>query len=96
MLSNTHADDLMLQAWLKCSALALSDCRLSSPLGFTVLAAATMEQRVLLVVAHPDDETLFFSPTLLGLAAQGNVVHILCLSAGIDNACSVPQLERMS
>ena len=36
---------------------------------------------VLLVIAHPDDEAMFFSPFLL--SAVGNcVVHLLCLSSG--------------
>lgn len=37
---------------------------------------------VLLVVAHPDDEAMFFAPTLRALAGSGAAVHILCLSAG--------------
>ena len=35
---------------------------------------------VLLVVAHPDDEVMFFGPTLSGL--RGRKVHLLCLSNG--------------
>ena len=37
---------------------------------------------VLLVIAHPDDECMFFTPTLLGLQRQGVAVHVLCLSTG--------------
>lgn len=33
----------------------------------------------LLVVAHPDDEALFFSPTILALRGK---LHVLCLSTG--------------
>ena len=36
----------------------------------------------LLVIAHPDDECMFFTPTLLGLARQGITAHVLCLSTG--------------
>ena len=36
----------------------------------------------LLVIAHPDDECMFFTPTLLGLQRQGVAVHVLCLSTG--------------
>jgi len=41
-------------------------------------------KRVVLLIAHPDDESMFFSPTLLGLTnpALGNHVKILCLSTG--------------
>lgn len=38
--------------------------------------------RVLIVIAHPDDETMFFTPTILGLRKR-NTVKILCLSTGI-------------
>lgn len=38
---------------------------------------------VLLITAHPDDECMFFSPTLLSLQQQQAVrVHLLCLSEG--------------
>ncbi|ORY75484.1 putative deacetylase LmbE-like domain-containing protein [Protomyces lactucae-debilis] len=39
-------------------------------------------KRFLLVIAHPDDECMFFSPTLLNLTSHGNAVHVLCLSNG--------------
>ncbi|XP_064383329.1 N-acetylglucosaminyl-phosphatidylinositol de-N-acetylase-like isoform X2 [Halichondria panicea] len=38
---------------------------------------------VLLVTAHPDDECMFFAPTLLSIAATSNTkVVLLCLSIG--------------
>lgn len=41
-------------------------------------------KRVLLLIAHPDDEAMFFAPTLLALTRPelGNHVKILCLSSG--------------
>ena len=41
-------------------------------------------KRICLLIAHPDDEAMFFSPTVLSLAAPeaGNHVKILCLSSG--------------
>ena len=41
-------------------------------------------KRICLLIAHPDDEAMFFSPTLLELtrAEAGNHVKILCLSSG--------------
>ncbi|KAL8829396.1 MAG: hypothetical protein Q9191_002038 [Dirinaria sp. TL-2023a] len=41
-------------------------------------------KRICLLIAHPDDEAMFFSPTLLALTAPelGNHVKILCLSTG--------------
>ncbi|RFU81533.1 n-acetylglucosaminyl-phosphatidylinositol de-n-acetylase [Trichoderma arundinaceum] len=43
-----------------------------------------LEKRVCLLIAHPDDEAMFFAPTVLALARPetGNHVKILCLSAG--------------
>ncbi|KAM6242464.1 N-acetylglucosaminyl-phosphatidylinositol de-N-acetylase isoform 2-T5 [Porphyrio hochstetteri] len=38
--------------------------------------------RALLVTAHPDDEAMFFAPTVLGLARAGGRVAVLCCSAG--------------
>ncbi|KAM5309649.1 N-acetylglucosaminyl-phosphatidylinositol de-N-acetylase isoform 3-T4 [Glossophaga mutica] len=38
--------------------------------------------RTLLVIAHPDDEAMFFAPTLLGLARLKHRVFLLCFSAG--------------
>ncbi|KOS20982.1 N-acetylglucosaminyl-phosphatidylinositol de-N-acetylase [Escovopsis weberi] len=41
-------------------------------------------KRIVLLIAHPDDEAMFFAPTVLGLTRpeRGNHVKILCLSAG--------------
>ena len=39
---------------------------------------------IVLIIAHPDDEAMFFAPTVLGLTRQelGNHLKILCLSSG--------------
>ncbi|KAI9749863.1 MAG: hypothetical protein M4579_006710 [Chaenotheca gracillima] len=41
-------------------------------------------KRICLLIAHPDDEAMFFAPTLLALTDResGNHVKILCLSSG--------------
>jgi hypothetical protein len=41
-------------------------------------------KRICLLIAHPDDEAMFFAPTLLALTQPelGNHVKILCLSSG--------------
>lgn len=41
-------------------------------------------KRICLLVAHPDDEAMFFAPTVLALTrpALQNHVKILCLSSG--------------
>ncbi|MBZ3889642.1 N-acetylglucosaminyl-phosphatidylinositol de-N-acetylase [Sciurus carolinensis] len=38
--------------------------------------------RTLLVIAHPDDEAMFFAPTVLGLTRLKHRVSLLCFSAG--------------
>ena len=41
-------------------------------------------KRICLLIAHPDDEAMFFAPTVLALTRPelGNHVRILCLSTG--------------
>ena len=39
-------------------------------------------KRVLLVTSHPDDETMFFGPTIQTLIRTGSEMHVLCLSSG--------------
>jgi N-acetylglucosaminylphosphatidylinositol deacetylase len=41
-------------------------------------------KRICLLIAHPDDEAMFFAPTVLALTRPetGNHVKILCLSTG--------------
>ena len=42
-------------------------------------------KRICLLIAHPDDEAMFFSPTVIALTAQkaANHLKILCLSSGL-------------
>lgn len=51
-------------------------------------------KRILLLIAHPDDEAMFFSPTVLSLAQPhlGNHIKILCLSTG--NATGLGTVRR--
>lgn len=35
-----------------------------------------------LIIAHPDDESMFFAPTITSLRENSNEVHLLCLSTG--------------
>ena len=55
----------------------------------TIFAGGTGKPRtprawksVLLVTSHPDDESMFFGPTIQAAKRMGAQVHILCLSAG--------------
>ncbi|CAI5438396.1 unnamed protein product [Caenorhabditis angaria] len=38
--------------------------------------------RILLIIAHPDDETMFFSPTIRALVNAGHRIFVLCISNG--------------
>lgn len=38
--------------------------------------------RALIVTAHPDDECMFFAPTIIQLIKLNASVHLLCLSEG--------------
>ncbi|CBL43463.1 N-acetylglucosaminylphosphatidylinositol deacetylase [Caenorhabditis elegans] len=40
------------------------------------------QSRILLLIAHPDDETMFFSPTIRALLQAGHRVFVLCISNG--------------
>ena len=42
-------------------------------------------KRIVLLIAHPDDEAMFFAPTLLALSRPelGNHIGILCLTSGL-------------
>ncbi|KAI8442154.1 hypothetical protein MSG28_005762 [Choristoneura fumiferana] len=53
---------------------------------------ALRAKRVLVVVAHPDDECMFFGPTIFRLCEQGADVHLLCLS----NGCTVYTLDTVN
>ncbi|KAI4132631.1 MAG: hypothetical protein LQ338_000571 [Usnochroma carphineum] len=56
-------------------------------------------KRICLLIAHPDDEAMFFSPTLLALTDpnSGNHVKILCLSNGnADGLGQVREKELMA
>ncbi|KZF26685.1 LmbE-like protein [Xylona heveae TC161] len=55
---------------------------------YTIMAQRSFptltNKRIVLLIAHPDDEAMFFAPTLLSLTerSKGNHVKILCLSSG--------------
>jgi len=52
------------------------------PLSPSSLPFAAHNAHVLLVTAHPDDECMFFAPTILALVARSVSVYSLCLSVG--------------
>ena len=50
---------------------------------FSTTELAIKSQNVLLVTAHPDDEAMFFAPTILSLSRKPSIdLFHLCLSSG--------------
>uniref|UniRef100_A0A0N4U5Q3 N-acetylglucosaminylphosphatidylinositol deacetylase n=1 Tax=Dracunculus medinensis TaxID=318479 RepID=A0A0N4U5Q3_DRAME len=39
-------------------------------------------RRALFIIAHPDDESMFFAPTIIGLRQSGSSVYLLCITVG--------------
>lgn len=78
MLSYTLASIplLVIFLWLYTAQMSIS--------GFPIIR----KKRICLLIAHPDDEAMFFSPTVTALAKAdlGNHLKILCLSTGVYNA----------
>ncbi|XP_042046176.1 probable N-acetylglucosaminyl-phosphatidylinositol de-N-acetylase isoform X3 [Salvia splendens] len=55
----------------------------SKPAFLNDVAGATSRRRnVLVVIAHPDDESMFFAPVINYLTSRHHNVHILCMSTG--------------
>lgn len=53
---------------------------------FNTTELATGSKNILLVTAHPDDEAMFFAPTVLSLTMKPSFkVFHLCLSSGNAN-----------
>lgn len=51
-----------------------------------LLQSDTRNRRILVVIAHPDDECMFFAPTILSLRQCGQYnLYLLCLSSGNYN-----------
>ncbi|KAG8379571.1 hypothetical protein BUALT_Bualt07G0102800 [Buddleja alternifolia] len=43
---------------------------------------SSQKRNVLLVIAHPDDESMFFAPVINYLISRGHKLHVLCMSTG--------------
>ncbi|KAL3628953.1 hypothetical protein CASFOL_027999 [Castilleja foliolosa] len=56
--------------------------RSSSSAMKAAFGGASQSRNVLLVIAHPDDESMFFTPVINYLIKSGYNLHILCLSTG--------------
>jgi N-acetylglucosaminylphosphatidylinositol deacetylase len=49
---------------------------------YLISGKTPQKKNVLFVIAHPDDESMFFSPTINYLASNACNLHMLCLSTG--------------
>lgn len=62
--------------------------------------ASRIGTAVLLIIAHPDDESMFFLPTIRHFQGLGHTIYVLCLSTGASRvpaaAASVPTRCRPS
>ena len=50
----------------------------------------------LIITAHPDDECMFFLPTIVSLVADGTPVHLLCLSTGDADGLGAVRRQELS
>lgn len=58
-------------------------------------AGSLQKRNVLLVIAHPDDESMFFSPTINHLRSSGHNVYILCMSTGNADGVGAVRKEEL-
>jgi hypothetical protein len=63
-------------------ALSLSPIGIFYPASDTSNFAELVSAPVLLLTAHPDDEVMFFAPTIRGLRSSDSEIKVLCLSNG--------------
>lgn len=75
--------DWLLTLWLL--AVVLPSLYLYTASVLTARFPALRNKRICLLIAHPDDEAMFFAPAVMALARPetGNHVKILCLSSGM-------------
>lgn len=53
------------------------------------------KKNILLVIAHPDDESMFFSPTMNFLTSRGHKLYILCMSIGNADGMGTMRREEL-
>ena len=72
----------MFELTLKLNMIQVQICPHASPFSL-IIAVMFFPFQVLFVTSHPDDETMFFGPTMLQLTRQeGTRVMLLCFSRG--------------
>lgn len=80
----TKMDVIVLLAALFCFSLIVHHLLKNKRRLKTLLASDSLSRRVIFITAHPDDECMFFAPTILSFTSSGqNDVFLLCLSTGL-------------
>ncbi|CAM0144980.1 unnamed protein product [Urochloa decumbens] len=70
-------------------------CVPASPPFLHPLRGDRRSRNVLLVIAHPDDESMFFAPTILFLKSKGHNIHVLCMSQGNADGLGITRKEEL-
>jgi len=80
--------------WLGVLAVVLPSLYIYTASTVTMRFPTLQNKRICLLIAHPDDEAMFFAPTVLALTRPetGNHVKILCLSSGMSFSSLPPLL----
>lgn len=70
---------------------------LSLPINDTVPLAALKGKTIDVFIAHPDDEVMFFAPTLVELAKpeHGNSINVVCFSKGDDKGLGEVRIQEL-
>ncbi|XP_053298213.1 N-acetylglucosaminyl-phosphatidylinositol de-N-acetylase isoform X2 [Pleuronectes platessa] len=68
--------------WIKCIYRRQRGALLKSLKHLSSRETVGSDIRALVVTAHPDDECMFFAPTIIRLVELNASVHLLCLSEG--------------
>jgi N-acetylglucosaminylphosphatidylinositol deacetylase len=64
---------------------------------FSTTELAINSQNILLVTAHPDDEAMFFAPTILSLSRKSSLgLFHLCLSSGNADGLGIIRKAELS
>lgn len=72
----------MLVLWFASLCKVFHESLSASKAAFLNEGAGSRKRNVLLVIAHPDDESMFFAPVINYLISGRHNLHILCMSTG--------------
>ncbi|XP_042503549.1 N-acetylglucosaminyl-phosphatidylinositol de-N-acetylase-like isoform X2 [Macadamia integrifolia] len=73
---------LLSSLWAASLCIAIYACCFPPKDAFLCNGEVACKKNVLLVIAHPDDESMFFLPVIFYLTSKGHNLHLLCMSTG--------------